>query len=321
MISVIVPVYKVEKYLRQCVESIQNQTYMDWEMILVDDGSPDRCGEICDELAALDKRIKVIHQRNARQAAARNNGLEYALHRGVNPDNHYITFVDSDDTIDSQMFEMLVNMMESGVYDLAICGHQIVRDNEEPKPCSVGTQRMLDESDLWGEVFGRLNNAVWNKLYKASLLNELRFPVGMIHGEDLIFNIEYISRCRNAVLNDGAFYHYYKRSSSITTGKFSGAKLMEITSKDEARRLVAQYHPAQLQNAELYCFRARMNVMRAIYKAGMQDTYRSKITEYRAYVGENYSKVRTNLKLKESVEFNVCRYLFPLYGLMVRVIR
>lgn len=320
MISVIVPVYKVEEYLRQCVESIQKQTYTNLEIILVDDGSPDHSGEICEELAAADNRIKVIHQKNARQAAARNNGLEYALSRGTHSENHYIAFVDSDDTVDSRMFETLVDMMESGAYDLAICGHQIVKENAEPKPCSIGTQRTLDESSLWEEVFGRLNNAVWNKLYKAELLRTIRFPVGMVHGEDLIFNIEYIAGCRNAVMNDGAFYHYYKRSGSITTGQFSPAKLMEITSKDGAKKLVAQYHPAQLENAELYCFRARMNVMRAIYKAGMQDEYQNQIVECKTYAVSNYANVKARLNAREFMEFEACRYLFPVYQLIVRII-
>ncbi len=321
MISVIVPVYNVEKYLRKCVESIQRQTYTDLEIILVDDGSPDRCGEICDELAAEDRRIKVIHQKNSRLAAARNSGLEYALNTSTVQKGHYITFVDSDDIIDSRMYETMIRIMESGQYDLVICGHQIVRENEDPKPCELGIDRKLNESELWDEVFGRLNNAVWNKLYKASLLKEIRFPVGVIHGEDLIFNIQYISRCRNAVLNDSKFYHYNKRSGSITTGKFTEAKLMEIVSKDEAKKLIEQYYPAQLDNAELFCFRARMNVLRAICKAGVQDSYRDEIAEYREYAEKNYKQVRTKLKRKESVEYVICKSFFPLYELMVRKIK
>lgn len=320
MISVIVPVYKVEKYLRQCVESIQQQTYTDLEIILVDDGSPDHCGEICDELAANDRRIKVIHQKNAKQAAARNTGLEYALNGSEDSEHHYIAFADSDDTIDCHMYETLVRMMESGEYDLAICGHQTVRENEEPMPAGCGVQKVLNEDELWDEVFGRLNNAVWNKLYRAELLRTIRFPVGLIHGEDLIFNIQYIAGCRNAAMNDGEFYFYYKRTGSITTGKFSDTKLMEITSKDEAKRLIAQYRPSQLENAELYCFRARMNVMRAIYKAGMQDEYRNQISECKTYAVSNYAKVKAILKSKERMEFFVCRYLFPVYGLIVRIV-
>lgn len=321
MISVIVPVYKVEKYLRKCVESIQNQTYADLEIILVDDGSPDNCGKICDELATEDKRIKVIHQRNAKQAAARNHGMDYVLGGCTNSENHYIAFVDSDDTIDCRMYETMVEMMESGEYDLAICGHQIVKEDEEPVLCSISTKKDLDESGIWDKVFGHLNNAVWNKLYKASLLDEIRFPIGMIHGEDLIFNIEYISKCQKAVIYSGEFYHYYKRSGSITTGGFSESKLMEITSKDEAKKLVTRYHPAQLENAELYCFRARMNVMRAIYKAGKQNSYRNQIIEYTSFVRENHSKVRAKLKLKESIEFYIHRFFPPLYKFMVRSIR
>ena len=120
MISIIVPVYKVEKYLCKCVESIQRQTYSDIEIILVDDGSPDRCGEICDELAARDQRIKVIHQKNGGQAAARNRGLAYAMNGGLAEQEHYIAFVDSDDTIDAYMYETMIQAMESEQSDIVI---------------------------------------------------------------------------------------------------------------------------------------------------------------------------------------------------------
>lgn len=318
MVSIIVPVYKVEKYLRKCVESILSQTYRDIEVILVDDGSPDSCGKICDEFALTDGRVKVIHQKNGGSAAARNAGLGYIMQDRCVNRNDYVAFVDSDDTIDSKMFYTLVNMMESGTYDLAICGHQIVHENEQPKPASVGIQKVLNDGEMWDEVFGHLNNAVWNKLYKASLLKEIRFPVGMIHGEDLIFNIEYISKCQNAIMNDGQFYHYYKRSGSITTGKFSDAKLMEITSKDEAKRLIEQYCPAQLENAELYCFRARMNVIRSVYKAGKEKEYSEQISECNVYLCKNYDAVKSKVRFKECLEYRLWKRSREVYRLIVK---
>ena len=107
MISVIVPIYKVEKYLRKCVNSIINQTYKDLEIILVDDGSPDNCGQICDEYAEQDSRIIVVHQKNAGLSAARNAGLEKIS-------GEYVAFVDSDDTIEPQMYETLLAMIKNG---------------------------------------------------------------------------------------------------------------------------------------------------------------------------------------------------------------
>ena len=122
MISVIVPVYKVEKYLRQCIESIQRQTYSDLEIILVDDGSPDGCPAICDEYARNDKRIKVLHQENGGLSVARNVGLDIAK-------GEYIAFVDSDDYIKENMYEMLYNKIVMEDADLIICSYDKVDEN------------------------------------------------------------------------------------------------------------------------------------------------------------------------------------------------
>lgn len=115
LLSVIVPVYKVEPYLHRCVDSIRNQTYKNLQIILVDDGSPDNCGKICDEYAELDARIIVVHQKNRGLSGARNTGLRYAK-------GDYVAFVDSDDWIDSSMYETLVDMIEKNDLDMARCG-------------------------------------------------------------------------------------------------------------------------------------------------------------------------------------------------------
>ena len=150
MISVIVPVYKVEKYLRKCVESIQNQTYKDLEIILVDDGSPDNSGKICDELREQDNRILVIHQQNVGLAGARNAGLAQCQ-------GEFVAFVDSDDTIEPNMYQIMLETMDDKC-DLVICGYRVVKEGQ-----SLGIQKnfipqRLTEDELWDEVFGRLNN-------------------------------------------------------------------------------------------------------------------------------------------------------------------
>ena len=197
MISVIVPVYGVEAYLDRCVKSVLSQTYGDLEIILVDDGSPDRCGEMCDRWAAHDPRIRAVHQTNTGSAGARNTGLD--IYTG-----EYICFVDSDDEIDLKMIEILYEAVQNGRYDLAICGHQRFREGEGISSFhgNASTARTLTNAELWEEIFGRLNNAVWNKLYRKDLIGSLRFLRGLIHGEDLIFNLRYIIRCENALMID-----------------------------------------------------------------------------------------------------------------------
>lgn len=320
MISVIVPVYKVEKYLRDCVRSIQTQTYKDLEIILVDDGSPDNCGKICDELALEDSRIKVIHQNNGGLAIARNSGLDYAINGSLtNKKNHYIAFIDSDDTIECRMFETMVEMMKENS-DLAICGHRIVLENISPESIAIKKEyEKLSNKELWEEIFGRLNNAAWNKLYKAELIGNLRFPVGIIHGEDLIFNLNYISSCKEGTINRTPFYNYLKRVDSITTGTFTRKKLMEITSKELAKEIVEKQFPELLPQAELYCFRARMNVLRGIYKSGQQTEYYKEINSYDSYIKQNFERVRKLLRRKERIEYYIYKSSKLFYRLIVKL--
>lgn len=311
MISIIVPVYKVEKYIRKCIESILNQTYKHFELILVDDGSPDNSGAICDEYAEMDSRVKVLHQENAGQASARNAGLEIAK-------GDYISFVDSDDTIETNMLEILAEMLEIHGCDIAMCGHRIVRENEETK-LSVQEYKveLMDIEALWNEIFGSLNNAVWNKLFKRDLLDDIRFPLDLVHGEDLIFNLEYLIKCKMGAINRTPCYNYLKRNDSVTTSSFSNKKLMEIVSKDRALDIVSKYRTTQIANAQKFCFRSRMNVVRAIAKAGVEEQYLSVVDECRAYVKECYADVKHNLKRKERLEYHLSTKNFYIYKIII----
>ena len=313
MISVIVPVYGVEAYLDRCVKSIISQTYTDLEIILIDDGSPDRCGEMCDRWAALDTRINVIHQKSAGQAGARNAGLEIC-------NGDHVCFVDSDDEIDPQMLGILYKAIHDGNYDLAICGHRRFGEAEEVAPFSgsIGEARVLGSPELWQEVFGRLNNAVWNKLYRRDLIGSLRFPNGLIHGEDLIFNLQYIVQCKSAVVIDTPLYHYFARAGSVTGSGFQESKFDEIKSKDLALALVQQFQPAQLENARKYCFRARMNVLRSLYNSGQEKDYSGRVLEYREYTKKHYSEVAKSIRLEERAEYHLLQLAEPVYTLITR---
>ena len=315
MISVIVPVYKVEKYLEKCVNSILAQRFTDFELILIDDGSPDECGVICDSFTQRDNRVRVIHQKNAGQAAARNVGI--SISRG-----EYIAFIDSDDYVTADYLETLVSFIQKYQCDLAMCGHRIVHEVDEEGICDEKDSQMqcMDNDELWDEIFGRLNNAVWNKLFKKELLQGILFPEDLGHGEDLIFNLEYILRCKTAVKTNKECYFYRKRSDSITTSSFSPRKLKEIESKDRALEIVENAHPAQLSNAKKYCFRARMNVIRAIYKAKKDQAYSEQLKQYRVYVCSNYGSVCAELKAKEKVEFYICTKIPLLYKIIVKMI-
>lgn len=316
MISIIIPVYNVEQYLSNCIDSVLNQIYSDFELILVNNDSPDRSGEICDTYSLKDARIKVIHQQNGGQSSARNTGLETAK-------GEYITFIDSDDTVDPHFLQTLLDALEEYPQaDLSICGCEFVAESKttfEPLPKNIPATLLLNKEQLWDEVFGHLNNSVCNKLYKKELIGHNRFPLGIYYGEDLLFNLHYLQNCSHATINPLGLYFYFKRSGSVTGGKFNKNRFTELKSKDAALKIVESAAPKQIDNAKKYCFKARISIIRNIYRQHLQAEYRNELTECKAYISEHYREVRVLLKMKEKIE--ICFIRFPfIYKLFVKLI-
>ena len=221
MVSVIVPIYKVEAYLEKCIKSIQNQTYTDLEIILVDDGSPDGCGAICDRYAEEDARIKVIHKENGGLSDARNKGLDIAV-------GEYILFVDSDDYIHPQMVEILLHHLKKTEADIAVCSFSQVEVKEEVVFPQYHTAGLIEyeEADAQIEIFDGvavMNNlqyknlltvVAWNKLYKAELFEKLRYPKNRLQ-EDEFFVHHILHLCKKTVYITKELYYYVQRSGSI----------------------------------------------------------------------------------------------------------
>lgn len=211
-ISVIVPIYRVEKFLPQCIESVLNQTFTDFELILVDDGSPDRCPAICDEAAERDARVRVIHQANQGLSAARNAGIEAA--RGA-----WLSFVDSDDYIAPQFYEKLYQTAQRTDADCVMCSVQNV--DESGKPIDSALMRVADEVKTGREVLRKIGRddvtpylTAWNKLYRRKLFNTLRYPAGR-QNEDVFVFAELFCQVQRAVCVAEPLYFYRKRIGSI----------------------------------------------------------------------------------------------------------
>lgn len=206
-ISVIVPVYKVEAYLDKCVRSIVEQTYKNLEIILVDDGSPDRCGQICDEWAQRDSRIQVIHTENQGSGAARNAALDAAKGR-------YIAFVDSDDYIAPRMLEHLYCLMDEET-DVAECGYITTQcdhadfNGEECvqvyQPHEAMKEHILDRSFC---------QVIWNKLFKHEVIGDIRFPVGK-KIDDEFFTYQVLGRAGKLVRSGRRLYAYRQQADSV----------------------------------------------------------------------------------------------------------
>lgn len=232
LISVIVPIYNVEKYLNRCIESIVNQTYKNLEIILVDDGSPDNCPKMCDNWGKKDARIKVIHKKNGGLSDARNAGLEIAL-------GYYISFIDSDDFIDLKFYEKLIKNMEEYKCDISVCNFCSFADKSEvvykELPEKIIT---FDTVEALREVisYGKIKQVVWNKLFKRSLIDGIMFDVGKLH-EDTFWSYKIFGRAKKTVLTDYVGYFYFQRSGSIMS-KFNTKSLFDST---EARVLRIKY--------------------------------------------------------------------------------
>ncbi len=222
-ISVIVPVYKAERYLEACVQSILNQTYQDFELILIDDGSPDRCGEICDRLANDDDRIIVVHKKNEGVSIARNTGISLA--RGA-----YLTFVDSDDSLDAGFLEAAVAGIQNSNADLYISGLFMETWQDGEIVSTVQYQNSRTQVYSVKELLEQRDHdypqicicGPWCKLYKKSLIDEykIRFPEQISSGEDTCFVLDVLEHCSTVFFSESCFYHYRRGNEESLFSKF-----------------------------------------------------------------------------------------------------
>lgn len=212
LISVVVPIYNVERYLGACIDSILAQTYKKLEIILVDDGSPDGCGKICDKYAEKDNRIIVIHQKNKGLSGARNSGIDIAK-------GQYIGFVDSDDTIEPQMFEVLLKNMQNNGAKISICGRKIIDEEGNVSVKKYARQGMLvlngKEAIVEMNSHMSFDMAAWDKLYDISLWKEIRYPEGKL-SEDFFVIYRLLDNAKKVVWTSEPLYRYLLRNNSIS---------------------------------------------------------------------------------------------------------
>ena len=208
MISVIIPVYKVEQYLRNCIESVINQTYTNWELILVDDGSPDRCGEICDEYAAKDSRIKVIHKENGGLSSARNAALD------LPPKGKFVTFLDSDDFWHKDYLKSLVKGCVENAADISQCWFVSGTETSFPEILFTHHYDIYDNHSVF--LNRKANVLMCGKLYRLSLFDGIRMPVGLYNEDDWTAWKLYYRAKKIVVTNDK--YYYYTKNPNSTMG-------------------------------------------------------------------------------------------------------
>ncbi len=238
LISVIVPVYKVEPYLTRCVHSIIDQTYTNLEIILVDDGSPDNCSTMCDDWEKLDNRIIVIHKQNGGLSDARNVGLKTAT-------GEFISFVDSDDWIAPDMMKYLLNAIQEDKSDIAACTVEMIWDDGTPSEfLTVHTNCVLNRTEAQKALLEEklLKQPVWYKLYKRETIEGILFEVGKQH-EDVFWSYQAIGRAERVSIIDYIGYYYFQRSDSIMGNGYSLKNLDAMEAYEKRYAFIKENFP------------------------------------------------------------------------------
>lgn len=286
-VSIIVPVYKVEKYLDKCVESLINQTYKDLEIILVDDGSPDNCGELCDAWAKKDERIVVYHKDNGGLSDARNYGIDRCT-------GEYIAFVDSDDYVAENYIEFMYKLFdESDNCSVTACDICAVRNGVEApysdfEGSAVFSRREAFERVLYHDL---IDVAAYAKLYKREVFADIRYPVGRVYEDTYIFG-DVLNKTDYIVFGGEALYYYVQRDDSIVNGAFSEKRLQYIDSVELLVKAAEECDPELKEGCIRRLSHAYFSVLRYMDKCDkefypLRKELRRKILETSASVLNN----------------------------------
>ncbi|MBO5925082.1 MAG: glycosyltransferase family 2 protein [Clostridia bacterium] len=321
MISVIVPVYKVQDYLPRCIDSILSQSYKDIEVILVDDGSPDECGRICDEYSKKDSRIVVVHKVNGGLSSARNAGLDIAK-------GEYISFVDSDDWLDSRFLENLYNALINTDAQMSACkfcrtkGDEVTRAEFEEDIHTITTDRyacVFDENSYAGYA--------WNKLFSKDIIDKynLRFDEKIFNGEDFPFTIRYVHHIdKVAFIKQDLYYYFFRESGIMNTIRLSDRFVTILYAREQVLDFLTQHAPDVYDR----CKASYLSILCKIKYMAMldMDKHLSLYSEVNAKIKSNkkglfsLKGVKTKDKIKLWLMINFPSVMSKIYKKKVKVI-
>jgi len=293
-ISIIVPIYKVEIYLKKCIDSILAQTFTDFELILVDDGSPDSCGKICDEYAEKDRRIVVIHKSNGGQSSARNVGLDIAK-------GEYIGFVDSDDWIERDMYENLYNLVIKYKSDISIVGINFIYPNKIRKSKQYEVRIMDSKQAMYElikhEIFG---NYFCTKLFKKKLFNNTKFKENLIY-EDIDLLYKLFHKAQTIVAKGVCKYNYLQReNSTVRNRKF---KNDEFYVKQERLNFITENYPEFRELCELDLYETALANLGKIPLLEKENPNYNNFIALREYLNKNYKYTLRNKNILLKTKF------------------
>ena len=282
-ISVIVPVYKIESYLRQCVDSILAQTHENLEIILVNDGSPDNCGAICDEYAGADDRVVTIHQENRGVSAARNAGIDAAT-------GEYLTFIDSDDWVESDTLEFLYDNLVKHGADISCCSHYftyvnaVIPANSESEILQYDSEQAIEAGLIGKEI----TVGPWGKLYKKRIFDAIRFPLGVKIAEDAFIFADVTSEADRIVIETAPKYYYRQRKSSAINRAFDVGTMDIVRAFEKILRIVEARYANIADTARAQVLNANLEVLRRMALSGnykKTPEYKEVLTTLRRHYG------------------------------------
>lgn len=261
LISVIVPIYNVEKYLARCVDSIVNQTYKNLEIILVDDGSPDLCPQMCDDYVEKDSRIKVVHKKNGGLSDARNAGMAVST-------GEYISFIDSDDYVSDDFFECLLDVMNKENSDIAECSVvKFYEDNRFDELSDDLSVKTYDTQDAMSALIAEnpFHQHVWNKLYKTELVKDIPYAVGKLN-EDEFWTYQVFGRANKVSKLNKTMYYYFQRNSSIMGVGYNIRRLDALEGKANRQKYIENNFPDLSTQAKIDLYGSCMFAYQSVLK-------------------------------------------------------
>lgn len=310
-ISIVVPVYNVSQYIRQCLDSIVKQTYTNLEIILVDDGSTDDSGDICDEYAKNDIRIKVIHKENGGISSARNAGIKNATGK-------YIGFVDSDDWIDINMYSKLYKNIKNENAQISCCNRLLVYSNVQKKYGTTSYYEVMNSKRAIELMctYGYIGMSVYTKLYERELFNKIEFPIGK-KSEDVFIIYKLVDKASTIVYDATPLYYYRQRTGSITTTKNINLDIIDA-SKGLMNYVENKYPDIKSIVTNNYIY-SIIGVYDTILKSKEKGLNINKLKKFiKSEVKQYYNEIK-DLKINSKsrkIQLFMLRYMSVLYNLM-----
>lgn len=311
-VSVIIPVYNIAQYLPSCLDSILAQTFTDFELLLINDGSTDATADICNRYSRIDSRIKVYHKPNGGVSSARNFGIEVA-------DGEWIAFIDGDDYIVPDYLESLVGASTDLDIGMVCCNLQFINPDGsindypflEKLTCSSGDIRkgFFNDERIKTQFYGPVN-----KIIRRAVIADLRFRK-LALGEDLLFIFELLGRMKDIVIIPLIGYQYIKRPGSATTSSFSIKKLDYVDAAHLIIDLASDYSDTLTVKAKIWTLRHSIVTIRQIYKARMESRCKAFVTKEKLFIKANKPLVR-KLDFKRKLDYLILRYMPKLYRIL-----